>query len=110
MATTPQFSEEELPVVAAEEPVALVRVEPGEEPRSISDDPAMGLIPVQVDVTVPVSDFRVRDVLTLAPGAIIESRWNHSDDLPLSAGDVQLAWCEFEVIDMELGVRITRLA
>jgi len=30
--------------------------------------------------------------------------------VPLSAGDVQLAWSEFEVIEAQLAVRVTRLA
>jgi hypothetical protein len=30
--------------------------------------------------------------------------------MPLCAGDVQLAWSEFEVVDTELAVRVTRLA
>jgi hypothetical protein len=30
--------------------------------------------------------------------------------LPLAAGDVQLAWSEFEVLDTKLAVRVTRLA
>ncbi len=34
----------------------------------------------------------------------------HGEDVPLSAGDVQLAWSEFEVVDTQLAVRVTRLA
>jgi len=30
--------------------------------------------------------------------------------LPLAAGEVQLAWSEFEVIETRLAVRVTRLA
>jgi hypothetical protein len=30
--------------------------------------------------------------------------------MPLAAGDVQLAWSEFEVVDSQLAVRVTRLA
>jgi len=67
-------------------------------------------LPVEVDVGVPLRDFRVRNLLALAPGMVIESQWVHEDDLPLSSGDVQLAWTEFEVIDSQLAVRLTRLA
>jgi flagellar motor switch protein FliN len=66
-------------------------------------------LPVEVGVTVPVRAFRVRDLLTLEPGRLIESQWGNGEDLPLSAGDVQLAWSEFEVIDTQLAVRVTRL-
>ena len=67
-------------------------------------------LPVELDVAVPVRDFRVRDLLSLAPGHVIESKWGHGDDVPLAAGDVQLAWSEFEVVDTQLMVRVTRLA
>jgi flagellar motor switch/type III secretory pathway protein FliN len=56
-----------------------------------------------------VRDFRVRHLLALEPGHVIESLWQHGDDVPLTAGEVQLAWSEFEVIDDQLAVRVTRL-
>lgn len=68
------------------------------------------LLPVELGVTIPVRDFRVRQLLALTPGQVIETQWNHGDDLPLAAGDVQLAWSEFEVVDTRLAVRVTRLA
>jgi flagellar motor switch/type III secretory pathway protein FliN len=67
-------------------------------------------LPVELDVVVPVREFRVRNLLALAPGQLIESQWGHGDDVPLAAGDVQLAWSEFEVVDTQLAVRVTRLA
>jgi len=70
----------------------------------------ISLLPVCVDVTVPVRRFRVRDLLALEPGRLIESQWGNGEDLPLYAGEVQLAWSEFEVIDSQLAVRVTRLA
>jgi len=33
----------------------------------------------------------------------------NGDDVPLSSGNVQLAWSEFEVVDTQLAVRLTRL-
>lgn len=66
-------------------------------------------LPVELDVAVPVRDFRLRNLLAMEPGQVIESPWIHGDDLPLSAGEVQLAWSEFEVIDTQLAVRVTRL-
>ena len=70
----------------------------------------MALLPVELDVAVPVRDFRVRNLLALEPGQLIETEWAHGEDMPLAAGEVQLAWCEFEVVDSRLAVRITRLA
>ena len=72
--------------------------------------PPVSLLPVELDVAVPVRDFRVRNLLALEPGQLIESRWGNGEDVPLASGEVQLAWSEFEVIEMQLAVRITRLA
>jgi flagellar motor switch protein FliN/FliY len=67
-------------------------------------------LPVELDVTIPVREFRVRQLLALAPGQVIETQRSHGDDLPLAAGDVQVAWSEFEVVETRLAVRVTRLA
>ena len=66
-------------------------------------------LPVEVDVAVPVRNFRVCNLLALEPGYLVESQWPHGEDLPLGTGDVQLAWSEFEVVDTQLAVRLTRL-
>jgi flagellar motor switch/type III secretory pathway protein FliN len=66
-------------------------------------------LPVELDVVVPVRDFRVCQLLALQPGQLIESQWVNGEDVPLAAGAVQLAWGEFEVIDNQLAVRVTRL-
>jgi flagellar motor switch/type III secretory pathway protein FliN len=67
-------------------------------------------LPVDLVVSVPVREFRVRNLLGMASGALIETQWGHGEDLPLTSGDVQLAWTEFEVVDTRLAVRVTRLA
>jgi flagellar motor switch protein FliN/FliY len=72
--------------------------------------PPMARLPVELDVSVPVRDFRVRNLLALEAGQIIETEWGHGDDVPLAAGDVQLTWAEFEVVETQLAVRITRLS
>jgi flagellar motor switch protein FliN len=59
---------------------------------------------------VPVRGFRVRNLLALAQEQLIESQWTSGIDLPLAAGDVQLAWTEFEVVDNKRAVRVTRVA
>ena len=69
----------------------------------------VALLPVELDVTIPVRDFRVRNLLTLEPGYLIQTQWHNGDDVPLSASAVHLAWSEFEVIENDLAVRITRL-
>ena len=77
---------------------------------AIDAESVVARLPVEVEVGVPVRDFRVRNLLTLEPGVIVGSQWNHGDDLPLCAGEVQLAWIEFEVVVSSLAARITRIA
>jgi flagellar motor switch/type III secretory pathway protein FliN len=85
-------------------------------PPSLDEDEAttfggpVARLPVELDVSVPVREFRVRDLLAMAPGRVIESHWGHGKDVPLAAGEVQLAQSEFEVVETLLAVRITRLA
>lgn len=83
---------------------------PGEVESEPGLGPVVARLPVELDVAVPVREFRVRHLLALEAGTVIESRWNHGNDLPLAAGNVTLAWTEFEVIETQLGVRVTRLA
>jgi flagellar motor switch protein FliM len=66
-------------------------------------------LPVELEVAVPVRNFRVRNLLALAPGAVVESQWSHGNDTPLAADQVRLCWCEFEVVETRLAVRVTRL-
>ena len=66
-------------------------------------------LPVELEVAIPLRDFRVRNLLALRSGALVESHWMHGDDVPIGSGDVQLAWSEFEVVDTQLAVRLTRL-
>jgi flagellar motor switch protein FliM len=72
--------------------------------------PQVALLPVELDVAVPVRDFRVRNLLALEVGQLIESQWGNGEDVPLASGEVQLAWSEFEVVESQLAVRVTRLA
>jgi flagellar motor switch protein FliN/FliY len=71
--------------------------------------PAIERLPVELTVAIPVRDFRVRDLLAMALGVVIETQWTQGEDVPLSSGEVQLAWSEFEVVDTRLAVRVTRL-
>lgn len=90
---------------------ALVRSPPGLDlAESIALTAQVARLPVELDVSVPVRGFRVRNLLALDTASLIESGWGHGEDVPLAAGVVQLAWCEFEVIGTLLAVRVTRLA
>jgi flagellar motor switch/type III secretory pathway protein FliN len=66
-------------------------------------------LPVQLNVGIPIRDFRVKNLLVLEPGSLIESSWVPDEDVPVASGEVHLAWSEFEVVDTQLAVRLTRL-
>src|SRR5690348_8301326 len=70
--------------------------------------PLAGL-PMQLDVMIPVPSFRVQDLLALEKGAVLETGWPYTDDVPVWCGGSQLVWSEFEVIDEKLAMRVTRL-
>jgi len=97
--------------VPAAAPAALIPVaaEPAGRRGGIPEDSPALRMKVELEVSVPVVNFRVRRLLALEPGAVVESGWSHGGDLPLSAGRVQLAWTEFEVVDTQLAARLTRL-
>lgn len=71
--------------------------------------PVFERLPVSLIVSVPLREFRVKNLLAISPGSVVETQWSHGEDIPLASGDVQLAWTEFEVVDTRLAVRVTRL-
>ena len=90
---------------------ALIPVQPALDNReSVAFRPNIARFPVELDVAIPVHEFRVHNLLALTPGQLVETKWSNGEDVPLASGDVQLAWSEFEVIETQLAVRITRLA
>ena len=78
-------------------------------PKHFPESSPLAGLPMQLDVTIPISSFRVRDLLTLDRGSVLASQWPHTDDVPVWCGGSQLVWSEFEVIDEKLAVRVTRL-
>jgi flagellar motor switch/type III secretory pathway protein FliN len=89
---------------------ALVPVPRTAEERDPRFGPQVLRLPVEVDVAVPIRGFRVRHLLALEPGQVVESPWNSGNDLPVAARGVTLAWSEFEVVESRLAVRVTRVA
>jgi flagellar motor switch protein FliN/FliY len=83
---------------------------PAVERESFPLSAAVSRLSVELEVSIPLHEFRVRNLLTLGLEQVIETQWASDEDMPLAAGEVQLAWSEFEVIDSKLAVRITRLA
>jgi hypothetical protein len=112
MSTTPTPTIETRAPEAAEHLAeeALVPSPPtGQAAAAIPAKSVVSRLPVELEVAIPLRDFRVRTLLALEPGTLLESQWVHGDDVPIGSGDVQLAWSEFEVVDTQLSVRLTRL-
>jgi|HubBroStandDraft_6_1064221.scaffolds.fasta_scaffold796571_2 flagellar motor switch protein FliM len=72
--------------------------------------PLLSRIPMRLTAGIPLPQFRVKDLLALKPGQILTSNWLSTDDVPLKIGSVQLSWSEFEVVDQQMAIRLTRLA
>ena len=72
--------------------------------------PVLAKLSLTLTAEIPLHRFRVRDLLGLEAGQIVTSVWPDSEDVTLKAGQVQLGWSEFEVVEQKLAVRLTRLA
>ena len=64
----------------------------------------------EVSVSLHVRDYCVGDVMKLAPGSVLDTRWKVGRDLPLCVNQQAVAWVEFEVRSGHLAVRVTELA
>ena len=53
--------------------------------------------------------FKVRDLLALKEGQVVESLSPVTDDVPVKVGQAHLGWSEFEVLQQKMALRLTRL-
>lgn len=72
--------------------------------------PVLSRLPITLAAHIPLAQFRIRELLQLKAGQVLKTNWLEAEDVPLSVGQVKLGWCEFEVLDKQIGVRLTRLA
>ena len=72
--------------------------------------PMISRMPVTLAAGIPLRRFKVRDLLALVSGQVVESAWPATEDVPLKVGEVQLSWSEFEVVEQRMALRLTRLA
>jgi flagellar motor switch protein FliN/FliY len=71
--------------------------------------PVLSKLTVPISAEIAFADFKVRDLLALKIGQVIASEWQETEDVPVTAGQVQVGWSEFEVVDQQLLIRLTRL-
>ena len=74
------------------------------------DWPLLGRLPLRLSASIPLPGFRVRNLVELKAGQVVPSAWPSAGDVPLRVGQVQLSWCEFEVVEQQMAIRLTRLA
>lgn len=70
----------------------------------------VGNLSCQLTIDFPVPKFRVATLLSLATNSVIDTHWQVGNDVPLRINGELVAWCEFEVVDAHLAVRLTELA
>jgi flagellar motor switch protein FliN/FliY len=75
-----------------------------------ADWPMLSRLPMLLCAGIPLHKFRVKDLLAIKPGQMIQSDWASTQDVPLKVGGVQLSWIEFEVVEQKMAARLTRLA
>lgn len=106
-------------LMAASSETALVTMQEQLEPDSgssmarIEEHPQwlmLSRLPVVLTARIPLSAFKVRDLLLLQQGQLVQSNWSTAEDIPVKVGRVQLAWSEFEVVEDRMAMRLTRLA
>jgi|SRR5271156_3778790 len=67
-------------------------------------------LPCLLTIEISVPGFTVGDLVHLARGRIVTSRWTVGQDVPLRINDELIAWSEFEIVQSKLAVRLTELA
>ena len=72
--------------------------------------PVLSELMMTLESGIALHKFKVRDLLRLEVGQVVESLCADTDDVPVKVGQVQLGWSEFEVVEQRLAVRLTRLA
>ncbi len=71
--------------------------------------PVLSQLPVMLTVRIGLNRLKVRDLLRLDRGQVLESTWSQTSDVPVAAGEVRLCWGEFEVSGQQSSVRFTQL-
>ena len=66
-------------------------------------------LPCSLTLDLPLPGVKVKDLLQLQPGSVLDSGWKVGADLPLRVNGTLVAWSEFEVVGQRLAARVTEL-
>ena len=64
----------------------------------------------RLSVEIPIPGFKIGDLVGLRPQGVVDTRWQAGTDVPVQVNRQLVGWCEFEVVENRLAVRITELA
>jgi len=82
------------------------------EPESGKTDllDTVAWLPCTLSLEVPVVRFTIADLLSLREGAIVETAFHQTSDIPLRANSVLIGWTEFDVVGDRIAARVTEEA
>ena len=66
-------------------------------------------LPCRLSVEIPIQHFTVRQLLDLAPGAILDTHYEEGSHVPVIVNGQLIAWGEFDVVEEILAIRLTEL-
>jgi flagellar motor switch/type III secretory pathway protein FliN len=99
--------------VKAAIPIAESKLSGGQladRPPEMDPGETLPWLPCTIALDIPVVNFTVGDLMGLVPGAIVETAYHQSSDLPLRVNGQLVGWTEFEVVGDRLAVRLTDLS
>ncbi len=106
------MSDTQLALVESANPSAEAIVAPHPWMARVEDHPAwpiLSAMPVVLRVQINLNRLKVRDLLRLDKGQLLESSWSQTSDVPVATGETRLCWGEFEVSGQRIGIRVTQL-
>ncbi|HTR23702.1 MAG TPA: FliM/FliN family flagellar motor C-terminal domain-containing protein [Terriglobales bacterium] len=82
------------------------------QPEALAVDPWVRVeaLPCMLSVEIAVPRFTVGDLVRLAAGRLVDTRWTVGADVPLLINGQLVAWSEFEIVNNHVAVRLTELA
>lgn len=86
-----------------------IEAQPAATPQSEDPWEAVSGLPCQLSVALPVMGFKVRDLLELKIDAVVDSRYNASNPVPVWVNGVRIGEAEFDVFGNRLAIRINEL-
>ena len=67
-------------------------------------------LPCELTVDLRLPGFTIADLLKLRPGSVLDARWRLGREVPVRLNGTLIGWCEFEMVNQNLAVRLTEAA